>query len=181
MWLLSFAGKTAYVKHCAGLNYISELLRCPRTLIEAATLVSADREQRESVQVDPAQDIKKGAAMPGLEVSDYQAIRAVRKDLKLRKRELAECGIGKEKRKAELQSGIQRSEAYLKEAQAPGGRIRRTGGMVDRLRSRVRKAYERALSEIGKNHVPLANHLHASIRTGSSLIYVPVEMPDWEF
>jgi hypothetical protein len=66
----------------------------------------------------------------------------------------------------------------LAQGKGQHGRLRATGGITSRARSRVKHAIDRAITRIAEQHLPLANHLQNSIRTGNSPVYMPTEVPD---
>jgi hypothetical protein len=182
VWTLSFDGTTAHVTELVGMNYIAELLRHPRTLIDADTLVATIRENADTT-AETAEErvVMAGAAMPGIPLTDAKAIKAVKAELARRKGELKDCSAGDETTRVQLQREVSQLQNYLAEVKGHHGRPRTTGGIASRARSRVKHAIDRAITRIAEQHLPLANHLQDSIRTGSSLVYMPSEVPDWQF
>jgi hypothetical protein len=176
------------------MNYIAELLRRPRTPIDADILVGTVRENvdvpskaSEREKVDAAAKpsdqrvVKAGAAMPGLPRADAKAIKAVKAELSKKKAELNDCPTNDAATRARLQREISLIENYLAEVKGKHGRARKTGGTSERARSRVTHSINRAIAKIADQHPALAKHLQDSIRTGTSLIYTPTELPDWQF
>lgn len=79
MWTLSFDGTTAHVAELVGINYIAELLRHPRTPIDADTLVATIRENTDApVETVEERVVRAGAAMPGIPLTDAKAVRTVK-------------------------------------------------------------------------------------------------------
>jgi hypothetical protein len=182
VWTLSFDGTTVHVAELAGMNYIAELLRRPRTPIDADTLVGTARENADaSAEASEERVVMAGAAMPGIPMTDAKAIKAVKAELAKRKGELKDCPADDDARSAQLQSEISQLQNYLAQVKGQHGRPRATGGVASRARSRVKHAIDRAITRIAEQHLPLANHLQGSIRTGNSPVYMPTEVPDWQF
>jgi hypothetical protein len=181
VWTLSFEGTTAHVADLVGMNYIAELLRHPRTLIDADTLVATVRENTDTASETPEERVvMAGAAIPGIPMTDAKAIKAVKAELATRKGELKDCAAD-DARSALLQREISQLQNYLAQVKGQHGRPRATGGITSRARSRVKHAIDRAITRIAEQHLPLANHLQDSIRTGNSPVYMPTEVPDWQF
>ena len=181
VWTLCFDGTTVHVPELAGMNYIAELLRRPRTPIDADTLVGTARESADaSAEVSEQRVVMASAAMPGIPMTDAKAIRAVKGELAKRKEELKDCPAD-DARSAQLQREISQLQNYLAQGKGQHGRPRATGGITSRARSRVKHAIDRAITRIAEQHLPLANHLQNSIRTGNSPVYMPTEVPDWQF
>lgn len=182
VWTLSFDGTTAHVADLAGMNYIAELLRHPRTPIDADTLVATIRENTDTPMATAEERVVGAvAAMPGIPLTDAKAIKTVKAELAKRKAELKDSSAGDESTRAKLQREISQLQNYLAQVKGRNGRPRTTGGIASRARSRVKHAIDRAITRIAEQHLPLANHLQSSIRTGTSLIYIPIEVPDWHF
>jgi len=182
MWTLSFDGTTAHVADFVGMNYIAELLRHPRTPIDADTLVATTRENTDApVETVEERVVKAGAAMPGIPLTDAKAIKTVKAELAKRHRELKDTSASDETTRAKLQLEISQLQDYLAQVKGHHGRFRTTGGIASRARSRVKHAIDRAIAKISEQHLSLANHLQNSIRTGTSPAYMPTELPDWQF
>jgi hypothetical protein len=105
----------------------------------------------------------------------------VKAELAKRQRELKDTSAGDDTTRAELQLEISQLQDYLAQAKGHHGRLRTTGGITSRARSRVKHAIDRAIAKIAEQHLSLANHLKESIRTGTSPAYMPIELPDWQF
>jgi len=181
VWTLSFDGTTVHVPELAGMNYIAELLRRPRTPIDADTLVGTAHENADaSPEASEERVVLAGAALPGIPMTDAKAIKAVKAELSKRKGELKDCPAD-DARSTQLQREISQLQNYLVQVKGQHGRPRTTGGITSRARSRVKHAIDRAITRIAEQHLPLANHLQDSIRTGNSPVYMPAEVPDWQF
>jgi hypothetical protein len=69
--------------------------------------------------------------------------------------------------------------AQLAGAYGLGGRPRRTGDSAERARQAVSWRVRDALARIGRVHPDLAEHLRASVHTGTSCVYQPAGPVDW--
>jgi hypothetical protein len=182
VWTLSFDGTTAYVADLVGMKYIAELLRHPRTPIDAATLVATIRENTDTpAETAEERVVAAGAAMPDIPLTDAKAIKTVKAELARRKAELKDSSAGDKALRAKLEGEISQLQNYLAAVKGHRGRPRIIGGLASRARSRVKHNIDRAIARIAEQHLPLANHLQDSIRTGTSVIYLPTEVPDWRF
>jgi hypothetical protein len=169
IWTLSFERKAVHVTDKLGLDYIAELLRKPRVPIESAQLAGADV------------DSTKLAAVPGIPLSNEKTIKAVRADLVEKRTELAGLQQSNWPRKGVLQEKIAKLEKYLGEVETHHGKARKVAGTAQRSRTSVTNAINRAIEHISRHHPDLALHLKESIKTGTTLIYAPVVLPDWQF
>ena len=182
VWTLSFDGRTVHAAHLVGMNYIAELLRHARSPIEADTLVATIGDNAETkAGVVEERVVVAGAAMPGIPMTDAKAIKTVNAELKKRQAELKDTSADDETTRSKLEREISQLQEYLAEGKGHRGQPRTTGGIASRARSRVKHAIDRAITAIGEQHLPLANHLQNSISTGNSVVYMPTEVPDWQF
>jgi hypothetical protein len=193
VWTLCFGGKIAHVADLAGMNYIAELLRRPRAPIDADILIGTVREnvnppakvsERKNVdasaKVSEQRVVLTGAAMPGLPRADAKAIKSVKAALAKRKAELKDFPTN-DPATDNLRREVSQLENYLAQVTGKHGGLRKTGGITERARSRVTHAISRAIDKIAEQLPALAKHLQDSISTGTSLIYTPTELPDWQF
>jgi len=170
VWELMFAGQRQFVSHVVGLQYVAELLRSPRTEMEALALTSRSAEQ----------EIKQ-VISGGLEVTDEKTIRQVQKELDERRSQISALGDNDWVRRGPLEEEIGKLVKYLNEAQRAPGLMRKRGGTVGRARISAANAIQRAIEKIRTVHPELADHLKKSIRTGTLLTYMPEVVPNWEF
>ena len=80
-----------------------------------------------------------------------------------------------------LQEDIKKLEKYLGEVGTHQGKARKVAGTAQRSRTSVTNAINRAIDHISALHPDLGLHLRESIKTGTTPIYAPVELPDWQF
>jgi non-specific serine/threonine protein kinase len=182
IWTISFEGKTVRVRHLVGMGYIADLLRHPRTEIEAATLGASIRgDLKPPGEVENETIVEVSASMSGMPMADAEAIRQVKAALVTRQDELADTSEDDGPARTQLQDEISKLEHYLSSAEGHRGQIRKTGGVSQRSRSRVKHAIDRAIDKIKVQHPSLGKHLKDSIRTGTSIVYMPTDVPDWSF
>jgi hypothetical protein len=168
VWALSFDGKTVHLPNKSGMGHIAELLRRPHTAVEAATLMGA-----------PIVDIQ--MAPRGIPLADLETIKQVRATLKAKQSELADLGTNDWARRGPLQDEIDKISKYLAGVQDHRGQARKVAGSAQRSRTAVTIAVTRARDCISALHPALGRHLKESIKTGTSLVYAPSEVPDWQF
>jgi hypothetical protein len=176
-WMLSFDGRTVHVAHLVGLGYIAELLRHPRTEIEATSLViqTPGKTNRPGACGNDETTTATGA-MRGIEMSDPKTIKACKNELARKREELAHAPSSQ---KGALQNEISKIEHYLKEVSGLHGQPRKEKGIDGRARGSVSGAIGRAIREIGKVHPSLSTHLMQSIKKGSFMIYLPIRDLGW--
>jgi hypothetical protein len=168
VWALSFDRTTVHLPDRSGMGHIQELLRRPHTAIEAATLAGA-------------LNVGMQVALREMPSADSETIRQVRATMKEKQTELD--GLSKKDwaRRGELQDEIGKISTYLRQIQDNRGQPRKMAGNAQRSRTAVTTAINRARDYIAKHHPSLGLHLRESIRTGTSPIYAPSEVPDWQF
>jgi hypothetical protein len=129
-----------------------------------------------------APDGMKQIVSGGIETVDNQTIQQVHLALAQRRSQLVSLKGDKNwPLKGKLEDEIRKLEEYLENAQGANGALRKTGGTIEKARTAVTNAIRRACDKICQVHPEMAAHLDRSIQTGSVLIYLPQELPDWEF
>lgn len=169
-WLIAFHGKEVRLRHMVGFDYLAELLRRPGVEVEALSLGGR-----------PEGDSEAAVASAGLEMADDKTLREVRAALQARKNELAAVPAKDWPKRGRLQEEIKKLEDYLSQAEARNGRARKIAGSAQRARTSVTNAIVRAIQGVEKDHADLAAHLQGSVRTGTTLIYLPATPIDWQF
>ena len=169
-WLIVFGGQSARLRDSKGLRYLARLIAEPAREVSALELVALESGGRQSAndRVDLAVE---GDAGPLL---DARAKEAYRRRLAEIDEDLAEARAADDARRA-AQAGSERDflRRELARAVGLGGRERRAGSASERTRSAVTRALRQALSRIREQHVPLAEHLDRTIRTGAYCVYEP--------
>jgi len=194
IWELAFDGKTVHVRHLAGMDLIAELLRHPRSEIDALALrgpdAGAPQRPTENSMVELGLGMSEAAERhlkdwPGAEsnfgipISDKKAIQTAKTELSTLQAELFTTPAADHRSCAELKDQISKLEAYLAQVAGRRGRSRIAGGAAEKARVRVYGAITRAIERITAKHPSLGDHLRASIRTGTTVIYLPDDPPDW--
>lgn len=170
VWVIAFQRKAVRLRHIVGFEYLAALLRQPGAELEALSLAGRAESETQAV-----------VASAGLEVADEKTLREVRTALDIRKSELASIPAKDWPARGRLQDEIAKLEGYLSQAEARNGRARKIAGSAQRARTAVTNAIVRAIQNIEKEHKDLGAHLDASIRTGTTLLYLPPEPIDWQF
>lgn len=169
-WLIAYRGKAIRLRHMVGFDYLAELLRRQGVEVEALSLIGHPESGSEAV-----------IASAGLDMADEKALREIRAALQARRSDLASVAPKDWPKRGRLQEEIEKLEDYLSQTEANNGRARKIAGSAQRARTAVTNAIARAIHSIGKDHAEFAKHLEASVRTGTTLIYLPAAPTDWKF
>lgn len=178
LWNLSFNADHARFRHRVGFLHLVELLRLPGTPRDAAALAQAAYRSVPAKSTAETQRTLEALALSPLETTDQKAIQEVRADLKQAKLEL-----DKAKNEAlidELKNRIAFMETYLRSCVSANGRPRKTLGSGERARVYVTNNIRRSIETIEAQLPLLGAHLRLSVKTGSAVIYSPMNPPNWE-
>jgi ribosomal 50S subunit-associated protein YjgA (DUF615 family) len=119
--------------------------------------------------------------MPGICLSGKADNEIVRSELRRLKAELAGLAKTDWARKSPLESQIQKLQNYLRQVENHRGQARKVKGGAQRARTAVTNAINRAIATVSAEHPDMGLHLKGSIKTGTTVIYVPADLPDWQF
>jgi hypothetical protein len=161
-WTVTYRGRTATLKHSKGLADIAALLAQPGQEVPAADLMDAVRSG-----ADP--------------VLDERARAQYRRRLADLAEEIDEAERWYDPERAARASAEQ--DALLAELAAAtglGGRDRRLGDAGERARKAVTARIRDALASLATEHPALAEHLNASLTTGTSCSYRPATPVVWK-
>lgn len=163
VWQLSYAGQEVHAPDAKGLHDIATLLGTPGAAVHVFTLLGRPEP---STEAEP--------------VLDQRARTHYRARLGELESEIDEAtrwrdGARVEKVTAERDALV----AELTAAVGLGGRPRRLGDEVERARKTVGARIRDALRRVEAVHAPLAQHLRASVRTGTTCSYVPPQPQRW--
>lgn len=159
-WSIRFAGRTCRLKEVRGLHYLARLLAAPGAELHCLDLVTAGAT-RLSDQV----------AAPLLDDRARSAYRLRLQDLRA---EVEDAEEGHDLGRAErARQELEALEGELSRAFGLGGRSRNSGTPAERARVTVTKSIRLALDRLDPHHPPLAEHLRATLRTGTWCAYVP--------
>lgn len=164
-WIVGIEGAEARVRHEAGLQHVHRLLQTPGREVAALDLVGGVDVGGSSV-----------------ETIDKQALLAYRRRLLDLDHELeAARRAGDERREATADEEREALLAELRRATGLGGRPRRVGAAGERARVAVTKAIRRSLQRLEGAAPDVAQHLQATIRTGTFCAYEPGpdEVVEW--
>jgi hypothetical protein len=169
LWRVCFAGRSVHLPHRKGLEDLSVLLANPMREIPAGDLASGELEP--------------SAARPA-QGSDAVLDERARAEFASRAR-----AIESELAEAEAAHDLARSEALQAEREALleelsaaaglGGRTRRLNDPGERARKAVSARIRDSLKRIREVHPELADHLDASVTTGSACAYRPKSPASW--
>jgi tetratricopeptide (TPR) repeat protein len=158
--LVAFGGAEVVVPDLVGLRYIERLLVDRGREVHVLDLVRAERGA--------------GGDQPGLPVLDEQARASYLRRLTEIEEDIADARAGGDDARVEL---AERDRdfllAELRRAAGLGGRLRETGGDVERARTSVTRSIRYALDRMDLQHARLGDHLRSAIRTGTRCSYVP--------
>jgi hypothetical protein len=166
VWRLSFAGRTVLVPDAKGMQDVHTLLSRPRLDVPVSQLI------------DPASAER--VRSPGVLLLDEQAKTEYRSRLAaLESASEAALATGDEARTQVLESERKALLAELRRATRLGGRSRAFSDNAERARKTVGARIRDTLRHLQERHPELANHLRASVSTGSTCRYQPVEEVAW--
>ena len=170
-WTIGFGDRQARLPDAKGLHDIRVLLAAPGRTVTAADLLAATS----------GTDAAAGATLGADEVLDQTARAAYRARLAELDEELADADAGHDlERAARARFERQLLVDELSAALGLGGRARLLGSGAERARKAVTARIRNSLRRMDRVHPALAEHLSASITTGSSCSYLPAEPVEWE-
>ncbi|MCD0447094.1 AAA family ATPase [Glycomyces sp. A-F 0318] len=173
-WTLAYAGRTLHLPHAKGLADLHLLLSRPGVETAAADLLAGPAS-------DGAPAVAADARLGGDDFLDAEARTRYREHLEtLDERIDAAAAVGDDARAAALDAERQALIDHLKAATGLGGRSRRLGDNHERARKSVTNRIRNTLKKIEDGHPALAEHLKATVATGSACVYRPgADAPDW--
>jgi len=169
-WVVGLDGVTARMADAKGLGDIAALLRAPGRAVAAADLVAAAEAP-----------VRAQLGMGADAVLDERARREYRARLADLDEDIAEAERWADpERAARAREEREALVAELAAAAGLGGRPRRLGDQSERARKTVTARIRDVLTRMDAAHPPLAAHLRASVRTGTSCTYTPPAPVEWE-
>jgi tetratricopeptide (TPR) repeat protein len=176
-WSIAFAGQAFRLKDVRGLHYLAHLLRNPAREFHVLDLAAAGHGvPAGGPRMRPARDDDLHHARPsGIgPILDEQAKTAYRARLRDLEEDLAEATSWADPaRAAKARQEMQFLAGQLATAVGLGGRDRQAGSPAERARVNITKAVKIALSRIRAHSPALADHLDATIHTGTFCSYTP--------
>jgi len=176
-WSIAFAGEAFRLKDVKGLHYLAYLLRHPGREFHVLDLVVAGQgAEAGGPRMSPARDddLHTARLSDTGPVLDKQAKTAYRARLRELEDDLAEATSWADPvRAARARQEMQFLADELAAAVGLGGRDRKTGSAAERARVNITRAIRAALSRIRAHGPALADHLDATIHTGTFCSYAP--------
>ena len=167
VWTVSFAGRTAHVKHARGLTDLALMLERPGEEIHVATLWSGAETAAMGGGDDP--------------IVDDEALASYRARFEELGELLAAAKAGDDVEAAtRLENERDALARELRGAVGLGGRKRQFAEPSQRARKAVTSRIRASIKKIEAVHAALAAHLDASVSTGMSCCYAPAEPVDWD-
>jgi tetratricopeptide (TPR) repeat protein len=176
-WSIAFAGEAFRLKDVRGLHYLAYLLRNPGREFHVLDLAAAGQGvQAAGARMSQARDddLHQARLSDTGPILDEQAKTAYRARLRELEEELAEATSWADPvRAARARQEMQFLADELAAAVGLGGRDRRAGSAAERARVNITKAVKIALARIRAHSPALADHLDATIHTGTFCCYTP--------
>ena len=166
VWDLSFGGRSVQIPDARGLRDLAHLLSRPGHAVSVLELAG-----------DPGAEASGVRGAPAL---DQRARREIRDRLQHLDEEEAAAEARGDGERAAL---VREERQLLAEAVAKdlglGGRSRRIGDPIERIRKTVSTRIRRAITAVARAHPELGRHLDRSIDTGAWCAYRPSEPVHW--
>ena len=176
-WSIAFAGQGFRLKDVKGLHYLAYLLRNPGREFHVLDLAAAGQGvPAGGPRTSPARDddLRPARLSDTGPVLDEQAKTAYRARLRELEEELAEATSWADPvRATRARQEMQFLADELAAAVGLGGRDRTTGSAAERARVNITRAIRAAMSRIRAHSPALADHLDATIHTGTFCCYAP--------
>jgi hypothetical protein len=176
-WSIAFAGEAFRLKDVKGLHYLAYLLRHPGREFHVLDLVVAGQgAEAGGPRTSPARDddLHTARLSDTGPILDEQAKTAYRARLRELEDDLAEATSWADPvRAARARQEMQFLTDELAAAVGLGRRDRKTGSAAERARVNITRAIRAALSRIRAHGPALADHLDATIHTGTFCSYAP--------
>jgi len=176
-WSIVFAGEGFRLKDVKGLHYLAYLLRNPGREFHVLDLAAAGQGVQAGgprMSLTRDDDLRPARLSDTGPVLDEQAKTAYRARLRELEEDLAEATSWADPvRAARARQEIQFLADQLAAAVGLGGRDRKTGSAAERARVNITRAIRAALARIRAHSPALADHLDATIHTGTFCSYAP--------
>jgi tetratricopeptide (TPR) repeat protein len=176
-WSLAFAGEAFRLKDVKGLHYLAHLLRHPGREFHVLDLAAAGQQDPAGgppVSAARHDDLHQTRLSDHGPVLDEQAKAAYRARLRELEDDLAEATSWADPvRAARARQEMHLLTDELTAAVGLGGRARKSGSPAERARVNITRAIRGALSRIRAHSPALADHLDATIHTGTFCAYTP--------
>jgi tetratricopeptide (TPR) repeat protein len=169
-----FDGADVSLRDLKGFRYLERLLADPDREFHVLDLVSVDAGTLPTCAIDPADELVSVRGADGLPTIDDEAREAYRRRLHEVEADLEEARAFNDLARMEL---AERDRdflvAELSHATGLGGRLRSTGSDVEKARGSVGRCLRYAIGQLAGDLPSLADHLRASLHSGSYCTYRP--------
>ena len=176
-WSIAFAGAAFRLKDVKGLHYLARLLRHPGREFHVLDLAAAGQSARAGgppMRRAREDDLHQATLSDSGPILDERAKTAYRERLRELEEELAEATSWADPvRAARARQEMQFLADQLAAAVGLGGRDRTTGSATERARVNITRAIKAVLARIRAHSPALADHLDATIHTGTFCAYTP--------
>jgi tetratricopeptide (TPR) repeat protein len=176
-WSIALGGEAFRLKDSRGLRYLAELLRSPGRefhVLELANVEHGVTSKHETPRPLLSDDLYGGGSGDIGPVLDDQAKSTYRARLRDLQEELNEATEwADDTRAAQIREEMDFLTRELAAALGLGGRNRKMGSPAERARVNITRAIRSALSRIREHSPAIADHLDATIHTGTFCSYTP--------
>lgn len=177
-WAITWGGSMARLRDGDGVRYLAYLVARPGVEVHAMELTSFARAPRGEappagvgLEADEEGAGREGDAGP---LVDAQAREAYRRRIESLRDVVEEAtGWGDRERASKAQAEFDALARELARAVGLGGRERKAGSAAERSRVTVTMRIRGTLKKLAEVHAPLAEHLEATVRTGTFCGYTP--------
>jgi len=178
-WAITWGGSTARLRDGDGVRYLAYLVARPGVEVHAMELTSFARSPRGSDAPPAGHGLDADEEGAGREgdvgpLVDAQAREAYRRRIESLKDVVEEAtGWGDRERASKAQAELDALASSLARAVGLGGRERKAGSAAERSRVTVTMRIRGTLKKLAEVHAALAEHLEATVRTGTFCGYTP--------
>lgn len=177
-WAITWGGAVARLRDGDGVRYLAYLVARPGVEVHAMELTSFARSPRgeapppgAGIEADEEGAGREGDAGP---LVDAQAREAYRRRIESLRDVVEEAtGWGDRERASKAQAELDALARELARAVGLGGRERKAGSAAERSRVTVTMRIRGTLKKLAEVHAALAEHLDATVRTGTFCGYTP--------
>jgi hypothetical protein len=170
---VSFDGREVLLRDLKGFRYLERLLSEPGREFHVLDLVAAEAGVVGAARTADAELVSQREET-GLDAADEVALASYRRRLAEVDEDIAEAEAANDRERMAL--AARDREFLVRELSAAyglGHRRRQVAGSSERARTSVTRAIHYALGRIREHHRPLAEHLDATVRTGTYCVYLP--------
>jgi hypothetical protein len=176
-WTIAFEGETFRLRDAKGLHYLVYLLRHPGREFHVIDLAAIQR----GAQADPTRlkstrqdDLHEGGISDAGPILDEQAKSSYRARFRDLEEDLNEATAWADSVRVEkVRQEMDILADQLSAAVGLSGRDRKAGSPAERARVNITRAVKTVLSRLREHHPDLADHLDATIHTGTFCSYSP--------